>query len=69
MIKYGLGTDPSDQLVEKWVKRTEELISKGYDPERAGSTAAQEIFPDYGKYKYLAEADTIISLLQEVKKR
>ena len=69
MIKYGLASDPSEQLVEKWIKRTEELIDKGHDAETAGRKAAQEIFPDYEKYKYAAEADTITSLLQQAKRR
>ena len=69
MIKYGLASDPSEHLVEKWIKRTEELIDQGYDAETAGRKAAQEIFSDYGRYKYAAEADTIISLLQQAKKR
>ena len=68
-IKYGLGHSPSSFEVSNWVRETEKLIAAGYSPEDAGKLAANNVFPDAGTYVFKAQADTIIALLAEAKKR
>jgi len=63
MIKYGLRTSPNDALIAQWRIRTNQLIAGGIEGERAGRTAAAEIFPDFKTHVYASEADDISSLL------
>lgn len=69
MIKYGLRAAPEQAKIDQWVKRTEEYINKGHDPEDAGRKAAKDIFPDYDQFKYAAQADTILALLAQARNR
>jgi len=68
-IKYGLLNSPSEEKIKLWVEKTESYISSGVSAEEAGGKAAQEIFPDYQKIKYAAQADTILALLGQAKNR
>jgi hypothetical protein len=63
MIKYGLRAGPNDTLISQWRVRTNQLIAGGIEGERAGRTAAAEIFPDFQTHVYASEADDISSLL------
>jgi len=68
-IKYGLSNPPSEEKIKLWVQKTEEYISSGFDKEKAGEKSAQDIFPDYQKIKYAAQADTIVALLIQAKNK
>ena len=68
-IKYGLQNDPTDEQVQQWANSTRIAIAQGESAESAGRVAAYRNFSDVGTVKYAAEADTITSLLDEVKKR
>ena len=41
--------EPSSELFDKWIKKTQEYIRKGLDTEGAGRKAAQELFGKYFK--------------------
>ena len=68
-IKYGLSNDPTDEQVQQWANAARNSIARGESAEAAGYVAAYRNFSDVGTVKYAAEADTITSLLEEVKKR
>lgn len=68
-IKYGLGVDPSATAQASWARRTEELIRRGYTREDAGSAAARELFPDFRTRTYAGEADTIVTLLESLRRK
>lgn len=68
-IKYGLINDPSDLDVTRWHMQYLRFRVEGLEPEHAGHRAAKEVFPDYGRMKYASNADTIESLLEEIKRR
>ena len=69
MIKYGLPHSPLESEVSRWVHETERLIASGYSAEKAGQRAANALFPGTGTRLYKAQADTVIALLAEAKKR
>lgn len=68
-IKYGLRIDPTEEQIQQWANTTRLAIAQGETPETAGRVAAYRNFSEVGTVKYAAEADTITSLLEEVKKR
>ena len=68
-IKYGLLSSPSDDQIKLWVQKSEAYISDGITAEEAGVRAAKEVFSDYQKMKYAAQADTITALLNQAKNK
>ena len=68
-IKYGLENEPSDDLIRRWARRSDELIRLGMTNEDAGRKAAAEIFPNYERYKYASMADSIEALLMQARNK
>ncbi|MCK5214199.1 MAG: hypothetical protein KAR05_02455 [Candidatus Omnitrophica bacterium] len=68
-IKYGLPNNPSKKKVIIWTAKTNVNIKNGLDAEESGKLAAQETFSDFETMLYGGQADTILSLLAEAKKR
>ena len=69
LIKYGLERDPSDFEVTIWSLRVTIRKLKGSDADTAGREAAIETFKDFGTIKYASQADTIESLLEEIRRK
>jgi len=68
-IKYGLLNPPPEDKIKLWVEKTESFISGGISADEAGERAAQEVFLDYQKIIYEAQADTILALLAQAKNK
>jgi len=68
-IKYGLLNSPSEEKIKLWAEKSEAYISKGVTAEEAGNKAAKEVFSDYKKMFYAAQADTILVLLNQAKNK
>lgn len=68
-VKYGLANNPSDLKVKEWAVLVRQYIASGYDKELAGHLAAKKLFPDYQRYMFFSEAETIEALLKEAEKR
>lgn len=69
MIKYGLGSAPSQALADLWLSRVQALKASGHNDEEAGRLAAKQTFSDYETHKYASVADDIESLLDAAKRR
>ncbi len=68
-IKYGLSEDPSEDLIEAWAIRVEQLRAEAQDPELAGRQAALETFGELEKVLYFSVADTIEALLARAREK
>ncbi len=68
-IKYGLTQSPSGEKIKLWLEKTESYISSGINAEEAAAKAAQEVFPDYERMIYSTQADTILALLAQARKK
>ena len=68
-IKYGLWDYPTPEQVSAWLRRVEELVAEGHDPEEAGREAAYETFEGVDQVALFSEADTIEALLARAKGR
>lgn len=69
LIKYGLENEPSDLAVTLWSVRVTIRTRRGEDADTAGRAAAIETFKDFGTIKYASQADTIESLLEEIRRK
>lgn len=69
MIKYGLPSAPSKDLIAQWVATTDALVKQGHTEEVAASSAAKVIFPGYQTHTYASQADDISSLLDAARRR
>lgn len=64
-LKYGLASEPSKAMADRWYALTLRYISEGENSASAGSKAAAYLFPDFNTRHYASEADTIEALLRE----
>lgn len=64
-LKYGLASEPSKAMVDRWYALTLQYIRNGESSASAGSKAAAYLFPDFNTHFYASEADTIEALLRE----
>ena len=69
LIKYGLGSQPPEQMSTRWVSEVRSLIQRGIDPDEAGREVAKRLFPDYNTHHYASEADSIEALLAAAAER
>lgn len=69
MIKYGLPSAPPKELIDRWLRVTENLIGRGLTREDAGHSAAEVIFPGFQTHFYASEADDIETLLRAARRR
>jgi len=69
VLKYGLSSTPTDAQIDRWFTYTNELIAKGNDPEESGRAAAKVTFPDCGSYIRKSQADSILTLLEQVRRK
>ena len=63
-LKYGLGSVPTEQEVDSWLRLVNNLIQKGHSKETSGEAAAKQLFPGYQTHFFASEADTIETLLR-----
>ncbi len=64
MIKYGLGTWPSEALVQLWLQRVRVNIVARMDQERAGEAAAMATFTDFRKHFYNSQPAALEALVK-----
>jgi hypothetical protein len=68
-IRFGLEKAPSKEQVTEWARLVRHLVVEGQRLDDAGTTAAKQTFPDFGKYVFKTEADTIVALLEAAEKK
>ncbi len=67
-IKYGLRDRATPEQIRRWEALVRQYLDRGVPPEDAGRAAAKDVFPDFQKYFYKSEADTLEALLRELGK-